>query len=70
MAGYTNWDFIYPVFSVLFGIFMIVSPRSLMYKAKYDEEGLKTESWVKKCGIGLCIIGVAYAVYLYYRLYC
>lgn len=65
---YTNWDYIYAVFMLLFGIFMIISPRSLMRKVKYDEEGLKTESWVKKAGIGLCIMAPLFAFFIYYKM--
>lgn len=68
MRHFTNIDFLYPVFMLIFGIVMITSPRSLMRKAKYDEESLKTESWVKKLGIALCIFSVGFAVYIYYKL--
>jgi hypothetical protein len=39
-----------------------------MRKAKYDEESLKTESWVKKLGIGLCVFSVGFAIYIFYKL--
>jgi hypothetical protein len=66
---YSNWDYIYAVFMLIFGIFMIISPRSLMRKAKYDEESLKTESWVKKTGIGLCIMAPLFALFIYYKIH-
>ncbi|MDR1715941.1 MAG: hypothetical protein ACK5KN_11810 [Dysgonomonas sp.] len=66
---YSNWDYIYAVFMLIFGIFMIISPRSLMRKAKYDEESLKTESWVKKAGIGLCIMAPLFAFFIYYKIH-
>ncbi|MDR0825443.1 MAG: hypothetical protein LBN74_10145 [Prevotella sp.] len=62
-------DFIYPVFMLIFGIVMIVSPRTFMRKAKYDEESLKTESLLKKLGIGLAVFAVLFAIYLSYKLY-
>ncbi|MDR1090759.1 MAG: hypothetical protein LBL79_06755 [Prevotella sp.] len=68
MQKFTNIDFIYPVFLLIFGIVMIFNPRTVMRKAKYDEESLKTESWVKKLGIGFCIFAVAFAVYMYFSL--
>jgi hypothetical protein len=52
----------------VFGIVMVSSPRSLMRKAKYDEESLKTESWVKKLGIGLCVFAVGFGIYIIYKL--
>lgn len=61
------YDYLYAIFGVLFGIFMIVSPRTLMRGAKYDEESLKTESWLKKVGIGLIIASIGLAIYLYLR---
>lgn len=61
-------DFIYPAFMFILGVVMISSPRSLMRKAKYDEESLKTESWVKKSGIVLCVGAVGLAVYFYYKM--
>lgn len=64
----TAIDFIKPVFFLLLGLVMIFSPRTLMWKAKYDEEGLRTESWVKKLGIIMCIISVAVAIYYFYTM--
>lgn len=68
MRHLSNIDFLYPIFMFIFGIVMIMSPRSLMRKAKYDEESLKTESWVKKLGIGLCVFSVGFAIYIFYKL--
>ena len=65
---YSIYDYLYPIFIFLFGIFMIISPRTLMRKAKYDEEGLKAESWVKKAGVGLCILAPLLAIFLYYKM--
>jgi hypothetical protein len=53
---------------LIFSIIMIMSPRSLMRKAKYDEEGLKTELWVRRLGIGLCIAAVGLGAYMIYKL--
>lgn len=61
-------DFLYPVFLLILGIVMITSPRSLMRKAKYDEESIKTESWVKKLGYVVCIGAVGMAVYFFYKM--
>lgn len=68
MSKFTNIDFIYPVFFLVFGIVMILSPRTMMRKAKYDEESLKMESWIKKLGIGFCVFAVAFAVFMYLNL--
>jgi len=40
-----------------------------MRKAKYDEESLKTESLVKKLGIGLVIFALGLGIYMIYKLY-
>ena len=68
MRNFIYLDLLYPVFMFIFGIIMISSPRSLMRKAKYDEESLKTESWVKKLGIGLCVFAVGFRIYIFYKL--
>ncbi|WP_029903179.1 hypothetical protein [Prevotella sp. 10(H)] len=65
---YSNWDFIYPVFMLIFGIVMILSPRTFMRKAKYDEDSVKAESWVKKAGIGLAIMAPLLAFFIYYKM--
>lgn len=64
----TAIDFVYPAFLLILGIVMIFSPRTLMRKAKYDEESMKTESWVKRLGIVLCIAGVAVGIYYFYKM--
>lgn len=64
----TAIDFVKPIFMLIFGLVMIFSPRSLMWKAKYDEEGVKAESWVKKIGIILCVAGIAIAIYYIYKM--
>lgn len=61
-------DFIYPVFFFIFGIVMILSPRTMMRKAKYDEESLKMESWIKKFGVGFCVFAIAFAVFMFFNL--
>ncbi|MDR2956485.1 MAG: hypothetical protein LBV43_15540 [Prevotella sp.] len=68
MSHLSNFDYLYAALFLLFGIFMIVSPRTLMRGAKYDEESLKTEKWVKRLGIVLCIFAVGFAISLYIRL--
>lgn len=65
----TNFDFLYPALIAIVGIVMIFSPRTFMRGAKYDEESIKTESWVKKTGIGLIIVGIGYAIYIYMGLH-
>lgn len=64
----TAIDFAKPIFLLILGLVMIFSPRTLMRKAAYDEEGMKTESWVKKTGIILSIVGVAIAIYYFYQM--
>lgn len=61
-------DFIYPAFLFILGIVMITSPRSLMGRAKYDKESMKTESWVKKLGYVVALGSVGLAVYFYYKM--
>ncbi len=68
MRQLTNIDLLYPIFMLVLGVVMILSPRSLMRKAKYDEEGLKAESWVKKLGIGLAVFAVGLGIYMIYKL--
>lgn len=68
MKQFSNYDYLYAVFMFLFGLFMIFSPGSLMRKAKYDEERIKTESWLKKTGIVLSVMAVLFGIYVYYKL--
>jgi uncharacterized membrane protein YfcA len=68
MRNLTNIDLLYPIFMLILGIIMIFSPRSLMRNAKYDDESLKTESWVKKLGIGLAVFAVGLGIYMIYKL--
>jgi uncharacterized membrane protein YfcA len=68
MQKFSNIDFIYPAFLLVFGLVMMYSPRTMMRKAKYDEESLKTESWIKKLGIGLCVFAVAFGIFMYFNL--
>ena len=63
----SNFDYLYAAIAIIVGIIMIANPRTFMRKAKYDEESLKTESLLKKLGIGLTVIGIAFAVYIYLR---
>jgi hypothetical protein len=39
-----------------------------MRKAKYDEESLKTESWIKNMGIGLSVLAVITGIYIFFNL--
>ena len=64
----TNFDYIYPILEIILGIVMIITPRTFMRKAQYDEESLKTEKLVKKAGIGLIILGVGLGIYLFYKM--
>lgn len=57
-------DIIYAIIGVIIGLVMIASPRTFMYKAKYDEESLKTESWTKKLGIALTILSIGFGIYI------
>ena len=68
MPKFNNFDYLYAVFMVIFGIVMFFSPRSVMRHAKYDEEGIKTENMVKKLGIGLAIFGIAFGIFIYYKM--
>lgn len=68
MHQYSNFDYLYAAFMLLFGIFMIVSPGSVIRKAKYDEERLRTESWIRKTGIALCVIAVGMGIFFYMKL--
>lgn len=64
----TAIDFAKPIFLLILGLVMIFSPRTVMWKAKYDEEGLRTEAWVKKLGIIMCLVGVSIAIYYFYKM--
>lgn len=68
MHQYSNFDYLYALFMLLFGLVMIFSPRTLMRGAKYDEESLKTEKWVKWVGIGLSVFSVGFAIFIYIKL--
>ncbi len=68
MQQYSNFDYLYAIFMLLFGLFMIFSPGSLVRRVKYGEERVKAESWVKKAGIGLCIIAPLFALFIYYKM--
>jgi hypothetical protein len=65
MQTLSNYDYLYAIFMFAFGLFMIFSPRTLMRGSKYDEDSLKTEKWVKRLGIGLCVIGVIFGIWIY-----
>jgi hypothetical protein len=39
-----------------------------MRNAKYDEDSLKTESWVKKLGILMIVLAVGLGIYMIYKL--
>lgn len=63
----SNFDYIYAALGVICGIVMIASPRTFMRKVRYDEEGVKTESLVKKLGIAVILLGVGLAIYIFTR---
>ncbi len=68
MQKFTNIDFMYPAFMLIFSLVMIFSPRTMMGRAKYDEESLRTESWIKKLGIGFGVFALAFAIFIYFNL--
>lgn len=63
----SDFDYVYAVIGIIVGIIMIATPRTFMRKAKYDEESLKTESLLKKIGIGVIIICIVFAIVIYTR---
>lgn len=68
MQKFSNWDYLYAIFMFLFGLFMIFSPGTFIRKVGYNEERVKAESWLKKIGIGLCIIAPIFAYFIYTKL--
>jgi len=68
MYHYSTFDYLYAVFMLLFGLFMIFSPRTLMRGSKYDDDSEKTEKWVKRLGITLCVFAVGFAIFLYIKM--
>lgn len=64
----TVYDYLYALVGIIFGIIMIINPRMLMRNAGYDEESLKTESFMKKIGVLLIIASIGLAIYLYIKL--
>lgn len=64
----TVYDYLYAVVGIIFGIIMIINPRMLMRNAGYDEESVKTESFMKKIGILFVIASIGLAIYLYIKL--
>lgn len=64
---HSNFDYAYAAFGLIFGIVMMASPRTFMRGAKYDEESIKAESFVKKAGAGLAVLAIFFAVYVYFR---
>lgn len=68
MQQFSNFDYVYAIFILLFGLFMIFSPGSLARKVKYGEERVKAEAWIKKLGIGFCIAAPLFALFIYYKM--
>lgn len=64
----SNFDYLYAIFGIIFGIIMIANPRMFMRNAGYDEESLRTESFMKKTGIVLILGCIGFAIYLYIKL--
>ncbi|WP_165021133.1 hypothetical protein [Dysgonomonas sp. ZJ279] len=67
MTQLSDIDYIYAAIGVIVGIIMIFSPRTFMRGAKYDEDSLKTESFLKKIGIAVIILGIVFAIIIYTR---
>ncbi|MBB4037594.1 hypothetical protein GGR21_003514 [Dysgonomonas hofstadii] len=68
MNQISNIDYIYPVFMLLFGLFMIFSPGTFIRKVGYNEERTKAEKWLKWTGIGLCVFAPLLAGFFYYKM--
>lgn len=64
---FTNFDYIYAAAVAVIGVLMIASPRTFMGRAKYDEESVKTESLVKKMGIGAIVLAIAFAAIIFFK---
>lgn len=44
-------------------IIMILSPQTFLGKAKYDEDTVKTQGYIKKGGIALLIFSIILTIY-------
>ncbi len=64
----SNFDYVYAVFGIIFGIIMIVNPRMFMRNAGYDEESVRTESFMKKTGAVLVAGCIGFAIYIFVKL--
>lgn len=51
-------NLMYYIGIALFGVVMIASPRTFLGRAKFDEESIKTELFIKRIGIGVVIFGI------------
>lgn len=60
-------DYIYAVAIAIVGAMLIANPSTFMGRAKYDESRLKTESLLKKIGIGLIVFALAFAIAIFLR---
>ena len=63
----SNIDYIYAVAIGIVGIMLIANPSTFMGRAKYDENRVKTESLLKKVGIGLIVFAAIFAGAIYFR---
>ena len=67
MKGLSNIDYIYSIAMIIVGIVMISSPRTFMGRAKYDEDSLKTEKFLKIMGIVIMLLSVVFAGFIFFR---
>jgi len=68
MNQYSNLDYLYPAFLLIFGLIMIFSPGSFVRKVGYNEERVKAEKWLRVIGVALCIFAPIMAYYFYTKL--
>ena len=52
----------YYIVITIAGIVMVASPRAFIGRAKYDENSLKAEKFIKITGIAIIIIGVVLSI--------
>ena len=62
-----DFDYLYALGIVVLGIVMMTSPESFLGRAKYNDDRVKTESFLKKTGIVIIICGLVFAVFVFLR---
>lgn len=52
----------YYIVIAIVGIVMVASPRTFIGKAKFDENSLKAEKFIRIVGIGIIVVGAIFTI--------